>query len=35
MKPMASRVPVSGTATRTRKPKPFLLDLDSTAVGKK
>ncbi len=29
------RVPVSGTATRTRKRKPFLLDVYSTAVGKK
>ena len=30
-----TRGPVSGTATRTRKRKPFLLDLYSTAVGKK
>jgi len=29
------RGPVSGTATGTRKRKPFLLDLYSTAVGKK
>ena len=35
MKPAVSRGPVSGTATRTRKPKPFLLDLYSTALGKK
>ena len=30
-----SRGPVSGTATRAKKRKPFLLDLYSTAVGKK
>jgi len=30
-----SRGPVSGSATRTRKRKPFLLDLYSTALGKK
>jgi succinate dehydrogenase / fumarate reductase cytochrome b subunit len=30
-----TRGPVSGTAVRTRKRKPFLLDLYSTAVGKK
>jgi succinate dehydrogenase / fumarate reductase cytochrome b subunit len=30
-----TRGPVSGTATRTKKHKPFLLDLYSTAVGKK
>ena len=30
-----SRKPVSGTATTTRRRKPFLLDLYSTAVGKK
>jgi succinate dehydrogenase / fumarate reductase cytochrome b subunit len=30
-----TRGPVSGTATRSRKRKPFLLDLYSTAVGKK
>ena len=29
------RGPVTGTATKTRKRKPFLLDLYSTAVGKK
>jgi len=30
-----SRPPVSGTATATRRRRPFLLDLYSTAVGKK
>jgi succinate dehydrogenase / fumarate reductase cytochrome b subunit len=30
-----TRGPVSGTATRARKRKPFLVDLYSTAVGKK
>lgn len=30
-----SRGPVTGTATKTRKKRPFLLDLYSTAVGKK
>ena len=30
-----TRGPVSGTATRTKKRKPFLLDLYSTALGKK
>jgi len=30
-----TRGPVTGTATRTKKRKPFLLDLYSTAVGKK
>jgi len=30
-----SRGPVSGSATRTKKRKPFLLDLYSTALGKK
>jgi succinate dehydrogenase / fumarate reductase cytochrome b subunit len=30
-----SRGPVSGTATRSKKRKPFLLDLYSTALGKK
>jgi succinate dehydrogenase / fumarate reductase, cytochrome b subunit len=30
-----TRGPVSGTATRAKKRKPFLLDLYSTAVGKK
>jgi len=32
---VVTREPVSGTATRTRKRKPFLIDLYSTAVGKK
>jgi succinate dehydrogenase / fumarate reductase, cytochrome b subunit len=31
----SQRGPVTGTATKTRKRKPFLLDLYSTAVGKK
>ena len=30
-----SRGPVTGTATRAKKRRPFLLDLYSTAVGKK
>lgn len=34
-KPGADRRPVTGTATQKRKRKPFLLDLYSTAVGKK
>ena len=33
--PPPTRGPVSGTATKARKRKPFLLDLYSTAVGKK
>jgi len=33
--PEPTRGPVSGTAVRTRKRKPFLLDLYGTAVGKK
>jgi len=32
---VVTREPVSGTATRVRKRKPFLIDLYSTAVGKK
>lgn len=32
---VVTREPVSGTATRARKRKPFLVDLYSTAVGKK
>lgn len=32
---MNSRGPVTGTATRAKKRRPFLLDLYSTAVGKK
>jgi succinate dehydrogenase / fumarate reductase, cytochrome b subunit len=35
MNPAVSRGPVSGTPTRTRKSKPFLVDLYSTALGKK
>jgi succinate dehydrogenase / fumarate reductase, cytochrome b subunit len=35
MAQVVTRGPVSGSATRTRKRKPFLLDLYSTAVGKK
>jgi succinate dehydrogenase / fumarate reductase cytochrome b subunit len=34
-KPGMARGPVTGTAVRSRKRKPFLLDLYSTAVGKK
>jgi succinate dehydrogenase / fumarate reductase cytochrome b subunit len=35
MAQVVTREPVSGTATRVRKRKPFLIDLYSTAVGKK
>ena len=35
MAQVVTREPVSGTAARTRKRKPFLVDLYSTAVGKK
>lgn len=35
MAQVVTREPVSGTATRARKRKPFLVDLYSTAVGKK
>ena len=35
MAQVVTREPVSGTATRVRKRKPFLVDLYSTAVGKK
>jgi succinate dehydrogenase / fumarate reductase cytochrome b subunit len=35
MTQVVSREPISGTATRVRKRKPFLVDLYSTAVGKK
>ncbi len=34
-KPAPDRSPVTGTATQKRKRKPFLLDIYSTAVGKK
>ena len=35
MAQVVARGPVSGSATKRRKRKPFLLDLYSTAVGKK
>ena len=35
MAQVVARGPVSGSATKRRKRKPFLIDLYSTAVGKK